>query len=311
MSGCSKQAHSDSADVGLALPRLTLGGKPLMGKRPFLRSLGLTCGAGLLAGAYAWQIEPHWVDWVHRSLPLEGLPESIVGERMVQLSDLHVGPQVKTSYLLSILQKVARIRPRWVLLTGDFVTYDGPWVLEELDRLLGMVSPLGVSVFACLGNHDYGEKWSQTKVADTVSSILARHGIQVLRNQSVISSGLQLIGLEDCWGPGFDAKVALNDRDPTLPGVCLCHNPDGVDDPAFEAFEGWVFSGHTHGGQCRPPFLPPPILPVKNRQYVAGEVSLGTKRRLYINRGLGHLVQARFNARPEVTIWNLMRASGR
>ena len=39
-----------------------------------------------------------------------------------------------------------------------------------------------------------------------------------------------------------------------------------------------------------------------------GEVSLGPGKSLYINRGLGHLIQARFNVRPEVTVWNLVQA---
>ena len=280
----------------------------LMARRPFLKCLGWTGGVGLIAGAYAWKVEPHWVQWVRKPLPLVGLPQGLVGEKVVQLSDLHVGPQVELSYLANVLRKVASLRPRWVLLSGDFITYDGLWVVESLDHLLGMVSPLGTRVFACLGNHDYGENWSQRHVGDAVGAILARHSIEVLRNQSVVSDGLQLIGLDDYWGPDFDPGKALRQRDRFLPCICLCHNPDAVDEQVFEDFRGWVFSGHTHGGQCRLPFLPPPILPVKNRQYVAGEVSLGPGKSLYINRGLGHLIQARFNVRPEVTVWNLVQA---
>ena len=221
-----------------------------MARRPFLKCLGWMGGAGLIAGAYAWKVEPHWVQWVRRPLPLIGLPQGLVGEKVVQLSDLHVGPQVELSYLANVLRKVASLRPRWVLLSGDFITYDGPWVVESLDRLLGMVSPLGARVFACLGNHDYGENWSQRHVGDAVGAILARHSIEVLRNQSVVSDGLQLIGLDDYWGPDFDPGKALPQRDPSLPCICLCHNPDAVDEQVFVDFRGWVFSGHTHGGQC-------------------------------------------------------------
>ena len=119
-----------------------------MARRSFLKCLGWTGGAGLIAGAYAWKVEPHWVQWVRRPLPLVGLPQSLIGEKVVQLSDLHVGPQVELSYLASVLRKVASLCPRWVLLSGDFITYDGPWVVERLDRLLSMVSPLGTRVFA-------------------------------------------------------------------------------------------------------------------------------------------------------------------
>jgi hypothetical protein len=73
-------------------------------------------------------------------------------------------------------------------------------------------------------------------------------------------------------------------------------------------FRGQILSGHTHGGQCKPPFLPPPMLPVNNRSYVAGHYDLGRGRSLYINRGVGHTRQVRFNCRPEVTLFTLERA---
>ena len=52
-------------------------------------------------------------------------------------------------------------------------------------------------------------------------------------------------------------------------------------------------------------FLPPPLLPVKNRRYTAGAFDVGPGRRLYVNRGLGHLIQVRFNVRPEITLFTL------
>jgi predicted MPP superfamily phosphohydrolase len=92
------------------------------------------------------------------------------------------------------------------------------------------------------------------------------------------------------------------------PSLALVHNPDTADRPVWGNYKGWILCGHTHGGQCKPPFLPPPLLPVSNRLYQAGEYALAGGRRMYINRGLGHLLQARFHVRPEVTIFSLQRA---
>jgi hypothetical protein len=47
---------------------------------------------------------------------------------------------------------------------------------------------------------------------------------------------------------------------------------------------------------------------VRNRRYTAGEFDLSGNRRLYINRGVGHLLEARFNVRPEVTVFELRPA---
>ena len=90
--------------------------------------------------------------------------------------------------------------------------------------------------------------------------------------------------------------------------IALCHNPDAMDELPWDGYEGWVLSSHTHGGQCKPPFLPPPALPVKNRRYTSGEITAGSGRTLYISRGVGRLLKARFNVRPEITVFTLRTA---
>jgi hypothetical protein len=44
------------------------------------------------------------------------------------------------------------------------------------------------------------------------------------------------------------------------------------------------------------------------RRYTAGEFVLTGNRRMYISRGVGHLLQVRFNVRPEVTVFELRPA---
>jgi uncharacterized protein len=127
----------------------------------------------------------------------------------------------------------------------------------------------------------------------------------VLRNSVCGVGGLDIVGVDDLWAHAADPTKALAARSGQA-SIVLCHNPDAVDIKRWwTGYRGWVLSGHTHGGQCKPPFLPPPLLPVKNRRYVAGEVDLFDGRRLYINRGLGHLIRARFNVRPEITRFTL------
>jgi uncharacterized protein len=48
---------------------------------------------------------------------------------------------------------------------------------------------------------------------------------------------------------------------------------------------------------------------VRNKRYTCGEFDLGQGRRLYVNRGLGHLIRVRFNVRPEVTLFRLAPAA--
>jgi len=131
----------------------------------------------------------------------------------------------------------------------------------------------------------------------------------VLRNRSADVAGLRIIGLDDMWAHRFFPQLVLPHLPAGQPAVVLSHNPDTCDLPVWGAYQGWILAGHTHGGQCKPPFLPPPMLPVKNRRYTAGEFALTGNRRLYINRGVGHLLRVRFNARPEVTVFRLTPAT--
>ena len=120
--------------------------------------------------------------------------------------------------------------------------------------------------------------------------------------------GLTFVGLDDYWSPKFNPApvLAAHQNDPAT--IVLCHNPDACDAPVWGSYAGWILAGHTHGGQCKPPFLPPPMLPVKNRRYSRGEFALSGDRSLYINRGLGHLLGVRFNVRTEVTLFRLVPA---
>ena len=120
-------------------------------------------------------------------------------------------------------------------------------------------------------------------------------------------AGLTVAGVDDIWSPTCDPAAVTPTLDHAKPNLFLCHNPDAADRDVWAGYQGWILCGHTHGGQCKPPFLPPPVVPVSNRRYIAGEVDLYDGRRLYINRGLGHLRQVRFNVRPEITVFTLRR----
>lgn len=284
-----------------------------MNRRRFL----LASAGALAAGAagtvgYTLGVEPHWVDVVERPMPVRNLPPALAGKRLAQVSDLHVGPDVDDAYLVRALSSLAALRPDLVAVTGDLITYvpyDFPAQLARLRRVLAALPATPLGTFVILGNHDYGIEWSEPEVAARVAEELERAGARVLRNEAADVGGLRLVGLDDLWAHRFAPALVLPSLPADAPSVVLCHNPDAVDLAGWDGFRGWILSGHTHGGQCKPPFLPPPLLPVKNRRYAAGEIDLGDGRTLYVNRGLGHLLQARFNVRPEVTVFTLRPAS--
>ena len=294
---------------------------PSFGRMPSLsRRRFLAAGTSALAaatGVWTWRIEPHLVAVERRAMPLAGLPPALRGRTLLQLSDLHVGP-VSSAYLIDTLREAALLRPDVVAITGDFVSYRSAAELRELARVLRHLPQGRLATVASLGNHDYGDAWSDVRVADALTHVVADAGARVLRNEAVDLHGLQVAGLGDFWSPEFHdpgaaplgvadgaAMRLLRTLDPARPTVVLSHNPDSVDVPVWGDVRGWVLAGHTHGGQCKPPFLPPPILPVRNARYSAGAFDVGGGRTLYVNRGLGHLIRVRFNVRPELTLFTL------
>ncbi|MFC0343172.1 metallophosphoesterase [Epilithonimonas hispanica] len=275
-----------------------------MTRKSFIKkSLLATGGLSLL---YSWQIEPFWLEFVKQDLPIKNLPSKLHNKVLMQISDLHVGNRFDYNYLIDSFKKAKAYKPDIVVYTGDFVCWeDNPEQFEQL-KIVMKEAVLGtLGTVAILGNHDYGAKWREEYVADEISSIINDSKIQMLRDEKADISGLNIYGFEELWGTNFHPEnltKVINSDDANL---VLCHNPDVCDLDVWNNYKGWILSGHTHGGQAKPPFLPPLILPVKNRKYTSGIIDLEDGRMLYINRALGHSYQVRFNCRPEITLFTL------
>ncbi|MFC2110106.1 metallophosphoesterase [Bacteroidota bacterium] len=270
-------------------------------KKGILSSIGI----GFLAGLYSWKIEPFWLEFVKVKMPIKNLPNELIGKTLMQISDIHVGNRFDWNYLIESFKKAQKLKPDYVVYTGDFIHYENNEQFQQLTTVMKHCVKGNLGTFGVLGNHDYGEDWIEDDVADSVVDILNSAGVEILRNEQKSSNGLNIIGIDDFWGTNFDPKKALSKFDKNKANLVLCHNPDVCDLDVWKDYNSWILSGHTHGGQVKPPFLPPPILPVENKNYSAGIFNLANDRTLYINRALGHLWQIRMNVRPEITLFKL------
>lgn len=280
-----------------------------MNRRAFVRkSIWGLGGFGALTGLYAWQIEPFWVETVRLKMHIKGLQSSLHGKTLVQISDIHIGKIFDFHYIIDTFRALQKLSPDFVVFTGDYVTQFRPKVLPDLHKVLQEIPKGALGTVGILGNHDYGRNWAVPEVAQKIAQVLKEHDISVLRNESIRLEGLNFIGIDDYWGTNFYPQKAFQHYNPKEATIVLCHNPDVCDLDIWHGYKGWILAGHTHGGQCKPPFLPPPMLPVQNKRYTAGQIDLGDERMLYINRGLGNLYQVRFNVRPEITLFELQAA---
>lgn len=245
-------------------------------------------------------------------MPLPALGPEFQGARLIQISDLHVGPSVPLAYLQKWVDWVSAQQADFVLVTGDSIHYSnepGTPIAARLLRRLGAREAVLVS----LGNHEWaatGPLRGSAGLAQRAVNAMEREGLKVLRNQAASfrrgRSELHVVGLDDLWGTNYHPSDAFHQVGSVAPTIVMSHNPDTFPD-LLQAPGDWVLAGHTHGGQVSIPLLGPPRLPVRHKQFAAGHYRLGGKN-LYVNRGLGWGRRVRFNARPEVTVFTLENA---
>jgi len=265
-------------------------------------------GLGMCSSIYAWQIEPFWLEFVKQEMPVPHLPAHLEGATLMQISDMHVGNAFDWHFIVESFKQAQKFHPDFVVYTGDYVSYDGPQQFDQLEMVLRHVVRGKMGTVGILGNHDYGKDATNNKVAAVITEMMHASGLHILRNDAKELEGLNFIGFDDYWATNFHPERAISNYDQTRANIVLCHNPDVCDLDVWHGYKGWILSGHTHGGQCRLPLLDPPILPVENKNYTAGKFQLGDGRHLYINRALGHSLQMRFNVRPEITLFTLLKA---
>jgi hypothetical protein len=217
-------------------------------------------------------------------VPLRRLPRELDGLRVVQITDIHIGPTLDGAWLRSVVDKVNALKPDVIAITGDLV--DGP-----VARLREHVRPIGDlkaahGVYFVTGNHEYyagADEWLHE---------LSNLGIRVLCNERVTiqprgSAPFDVAGVDDFHahafpGHGPDLPRALSDRDPSRPVLLLAHQPLQITEAARLGVDLQI-SGHTHGGQIWPwGFF------VRLQQpYVAGLHQHGDSR-LYVSCGTGY-----------------------
>lgn len=143
---------------------------PIIGRRQFLRRAGAAATMTAIGcGVYAWRFEPHWVDFTEMRMPMRGLPASMEGKRLIQISDLHVGHEVDNDYLRSVLRQIAELEPDYLALTGDFMTSERG---EQIEAVLATLRELPLATtptVAVLGNHDFGRNFQHRPSAEKLA----------------------------------------------------------------------------------------------------------------------------------------------
>ena len=237
-------------------------------------------------------------------VPIAGLAPALNGFKIVQITDIHIGPTIKRGYVEKIVASVNALKADLIAVTGDVV--DGP-----VPRLAADAQPLARlsarhGAFLVTGNHEYYAG------ADDWVEEFRRLGLKVLMNEHVVvdHDGERAIvaGVTDYGAGSIDpahksdpAKAMLGAPDDIPFRLLLAHQPRTAP-AASEAGFTLQLSGHTHGGQ----FLPWQFFIRLQQPFVHGLDKLNDLW-VYTSRGTGYWgPPIRLAAPSEITLLRLV-----
>ena len=250
---------------------------------------------------------------VRVDVPVANLPSALHGFTMAQISDVHIGPTIKTRYLQRIVDRVNDLDANMVAITGDLV--DGS--VKELGHHIRPLSELRSThgSFFVTGNHEY-----YSGVHGWIA-VLRQLGVRVLMNEHVViqhskdsqdpePATVVIAGVADYSAHHFDeshrsdAHAALEHApEQAVFKLLLAHQPRSAMAAEQAGFD-LQLSGHTHGGQ----FWPWGYFVRFQQPFTAGLHKLG-RLWVYTSRGTGYWgPPKRFGAPSEITLLRLVSA---
>ncbi|MEA2490533.1 MAG: uncharacterized protein QOH21_2325 [Acidobacteriota bacterium] len=238
---------------------------------------------------------------VEVDVKLDQLPEDLDGYRIVQWSDVHIGPTIQRRFLQSLVERTNALAPDAVAITGDFADGHLAELREQVQPLRDLRPRDGL--FYVTGNHEY--YWN----ADEWASELERLGATFLKNEHrtihVGAAQLVFAGVTDPVGRNShkpDPVRALAGAPHDAVKVLLSHRPQTAQEASTLGVD-LQLSGHTHGGQ----FFPFNLVIRFFQPIVSGLHRVG-RTWLYVNRGTGYWgPPSRLGVHGEITLLTLRR----
>ncbi len=267
-------------------------GAPSPERRRFFGRVSALTASGVAGTLGAWGVVEALTPVVRRvQVSLKRLSPAMSGTRVVQLTDIHVGPLIQAGFVERIVAATNALEPDLVVITGDLVDGSVARLAPELAALGRLRARHGV--YFVTGNHEYFSG------VDAWVEHLRGLGIVVLRNERVRvggEDGFELAGVDDYRSRTHDVAAALRGREPDREVVLLAHQPKSVHEAARHGV-GLQISGHTHGGQI----FPWGLLVALDQPVVQGLARFG-ETQVWVSRGTGTWgPPMRVGAPPEIS----------
>ena len=212
------------------------------------------------------------------------IPESFDGFKIVHFSDLHYGTTIKETELKKLVKEINELKPDIVIFTGDLIDIDYNINDKEIDILINELNNIDSNIdnYIIRGNHDINKGYS--KVADKINFIDLNNKNTLLYYNS--QTPIRLVGLDDYLEHTLNITDAFNyNLEEDLYTIVIAHEPDVIDKLNDYKID-LMFSGHSHNGQVRLPFIGAVYTPVGSKKYYDEEYTINNTN-LYISGGIG------------------------
>lgn len=228
------------------------------------------------------------------------IPEWSNKLRIVQISDVHIGPIVREKRLNKIIEIVKKAEPDILVATGDIV--DGqinnhPQLIEPFKEINPRYGKYSVA-----GNHEFYVGIEQSV------DFMQKAGFRVLRGEGITVEGLiNIAGVDDPAVKNYSSSKVISENEvlSKLPKdkftILLKHRPDIKAD--YIGLFDLQLSGHTHKGQI----FPISLITMFYYQVHTGFAKLPNNSYLYVSRGSGTSgPPIRILSPPEVTVIDIV-----
>ena len=277
--------------------------KLIQGCKTLIRNCGyLICALSLIFALYNTAQIMILPDTKNVTVSLN-VPVAFDGLRIVQISNLNIGPMFNRKKVADMVLKIMQMRPDIIVFTGD-ISIGEPWIRENTLKPLFMLNaPLGV--YAVPGDRDYSMHFEH------YLNMYDSHRFELLLNESrsiqYMGTKMNIIGIADesaamngVFLPSFD-NISI-DPDSHF-NLILTHNPRNVRSYQTSGYHSsdLILSGNSLSSQFS--FLDT-ITSHVNNGFLRGLYQLSPITMLYVSGGTGTdpMLPIRYGNHAELTL---------
>lgn len=198
--------------------------------------------------------------------------------KITQISDFHSNV---ISNLEDVLGNIKEFNPDLIFLTGDMIDYPTEKKIERTMYFLEKLNELGIKTYFVSGNHEEVSNESEVFYQE-----IKKLGIKKLDNDGEfleIGDNRVYVHGVSYWGMDLD-KFKPEDSI----NLILAHFSKNIRDN-YDPRMDIIFSGHTHGGQVRAPFIGAIVAPGEGYfpDFDSGLYNYKDSQ-IYVSSGLGN-----------------------